>query len=129
MEFCQHGIPSTRNSVDMEFRQHEFCRHEIPSTRNSAYVFFTSVYSVCFAMLFIFIPTLIEFHTRKYKEFCGISRILRVRLYNMYEFEYFNCKVVRIKSKLSGLSEVESANFFLSLLITNPLISPTESVR
>jgi hypothetical protein len=47
----------------------------------------------------------------------------------MYEFEYFKCKFVRIDSKISGLAEVESASFFLSPLITNPLISPTESVR
>ncbi len=79
-------------------------------------------------MLFIFIPTLTEFHIQKYLEFCGISQILRVRLYNMYEFEYFKCKVVRMKSKISRLSEVESANFFLSPPITNPPISPTESV-
>ncbi len=30
----------------------------------------------------------------------------------MYEFEYFKCKFVRIKSKISGFSEVESAIFF-----------------
>jgi hypothetical protein len=47
----------------------------------------------------------------------------------MYEFEYFKCKFVRIKSKISGLAEVESAGFFLSLLIANLLISHTESVR
>jgi hypothetical protein len=47
----------------------------------------------------------------------------------MYEFEYFKCKFVRIESKISELAEVESANFFLSPLIANPLISPTESGR
>jgi hypothetical protein len=50
----------------------------------------------------------------------------------MYEFEYFKffkCKFVWIESKISGLAEVESASFFLSPLIPNPLISPTESVR
>ncbi len=45
----------------------------------------------------------------------------------MYEFEYFKCKFVRIESKISGLAEVESASFFLSLLIANPLISPTQN--
>ncbi len=45
----------------------------------------------------------------------------------MYEFEYFKCKFVRIESKISELAEVESASFFLSPLIANPLISPTES--
>ncbi len=47
----------------------------------------------------------------------------------MNEFEYFKCKFVRIESKISKLVEVESASFFLSLLIVNPLIYPTESVR
>jgi hypothetical protein len=65
---CRHGIPSTRNSVDMEFR-----RHGILSTRNSAY-FFTSLYSVCYVMLFIFVPTLTEFLIQKYTEFRGIPR-------------------------------------------------------
>jgi hypothetical protein len=45
----------------------------------------------------------------------------------MYEFEYFKCKFVRIESKISGLAEVESTSFFLSPLIANLLISPTES--
>jgi hypothetical protein len=44
----------------------------------------------------------------------------------MYEFEYFKCHFLRIESKISILAEVESACFFLSLLIANPLISPTE---
>jgi hypothetical protein len=54
----RQGIfPSTQNSpIDTEFSR----RHGIPSTRNSAY-FFTSIYSVCYAMLFIFFPTLTEF--------------------------------------------------------------------
>jgi hypothetical protein len=43
----------------------------------------------------------------------------------MYEFYYFKCKFVRIESKISGLAEVESASFFLSPLIANPLIPPT----
>jgi hypothetical protein len=47
----------------------------------------------------------------------------------MYEFEYFKCKFVRIESKISRLAEVESAIFFLSPLIANPLIAPTESGR
>ncbi len=47
----------------------------------------------------------------------------------MYEFEYFKCKFVMIESKISGLAEVESASFFLSPLIANPIISPTESGR
>jgi hypothetical protein len=41
---------------------------------------------------------------------------LRASLYNtytVYEFEYFKCNYVRIKSKISGLAEVESASFFL----------------
>jgi hypothetical protein len=42
----------------------------------------------------------------------------------MYEFEYFKCKFVRIEFKISGLAEVESASYFLSPLIANPLISP-----
>jgi hypothetical protein len=45
----------------------------------------------------------------------------------MYEFEYFMCKYVKIESKISGLADVESAIFFLSPLIANLLISPTES--
>jgi hypothetical protein len=45
----------------------------------------------------------------------------------MYEFEYFKCKLVRIKPKISGLMEVESASFFLSPQIANRLISPKES--
>ncbi len=45
----------------------------------------------------------------------------------MYEFESCKCKFVRIESKIIGLAEVESARFFLSQLIANPLISPTES--
>jgi hypothetical protein len=47
--------------------------------------------------------------------------------YRMYEFEYFKCKFVKIESKIRGLAEVESASVFLSPLIANPLISPTES--
>ncbi len=47
----------------------------------------------------------------------------------MYEFEYFKCKFIRIKSKICGLAEDESAIFFLSPLIANPLISPAESDR
>ncbi len=47
----------------------------------------------------------------------------------MFEFEYFKCKFVRIEYKISELTEVESASFFLSPLIANPLISPTESGR
>jgi hypothetical protein len=47
----------------------------------------------------------------------------------MYDFESFKCKFVRIESKLIVLVEVESASFFLSPLIANPLISPTESGR
>jgi hypothetical protein len=35
----------------------------------------------------------------------------------MYEFEYFKCKFVIIESKISGLAEVESADFFLSPLL------------
>ncbi len=34
-------------------------------------------------------------------------------LYNLYEFEYFMCKYVRIKYKIGGLAEVEYASFFL----------------
>jgi hypothetical protein len=45
----------------------------------------------------------------------------------MYEFEYFKCKFIMIESKISGLAEVASASFFLSPLIADPLISPTES--
>jgi hypothetical protein len=70
-----HGIPLTWNSADTEFR-----RHRIPSTQNSvdteSYIFFfTSVNLVCYAMLFIFVPTLTEFRIQKYTEFCGIPRI------------------------------------------------------
>jgi hypothetical protein len=46
-------------------------------------------------------------------EFRGISRIFRANQYNIYEFKYFKCKFVRIKSKISGLVEVESTSFFL----------------
>jgi hypothetical protein len=45
----------------------------------------------------------------------------------MYEFEYFQCKFVRIEFKISGFAEVESASYFLRPLIANPIISPTES--
>jgi hypothetical protein len=48
-------------------------------------------------------------------EFQGISQIFRASLYNMYEFEYFKSKYVRITTKISGLAEVESASFFLVL--------------
>ncbi len=68
-------------------------------------------------------------NTRNAVEFRGISRILRASLYNMYEFEYFKCKFVRIKYKISGLVEVESSSFFLSPLIGNTLISPAESTH
>ncbi len=47
----------------------------------------------------------------------------------MYEFEYFKCKFVGIESKISGLAKVKSTSFFLSPLIANPLVSPTESVH
>jgi hypothetical protein len=47
----------------------------------------------------------------------------------MYEFEYFKCKSVWIESKIRELAKVESAIFFLSPLIANPLISPRESGR
>ncbi len=47
----------------------------------------------------------------------------------MYESKYYKCKFERIESEVSWLAEVESASFFLSPLITNPLISPTESGR
>jgi hypothetical protein len=53
-----------------------------------------------------------QFRIQKYTEFRGISRILRASLHNMYEFEYFKCKFVRIEYKISGLAEVESASFF-----------------
>jgi hypothetical protein len=46
----------------------------------------------------------------------------------MYEFEYFKCKFVRIEFKISGLAD-ESSSYFLSPLIANLLISPTESGR
>ncbi len=59
-------------------------------------------------------------------EFCGISRILRDSLYKMYEFEYFKYKFVRIKSKISELAELESANFphRISPLIRKFFLSP-----
>ncbi len=81
-EFCRHGIPSTRDSVDTGFRRHGipstrdsvdrgFCQHRIPSTQNSVdtefRIFFTSVYSVCYDMLFYR-----EFRNKKYKERRGI---------------------------------------------------------
>ncbi len=47
----------------------------------------------------------------------------------MYDFESFKCKFVRIESKIIGLAEVEYPSFFLSPLIANPLIPPTESGR
>ncbi len=65
MEFPRrHRIPLTRNSIDTKFR-----RHRIPSTRNSAKLILTSVYSVCYAMLFIFVLTQTEFRLQKYTEF------------------------------------------------------------
>jgi hypothetical protein len=45
----------------------------------------------------------------------------------MYEFEYFKSKLVRIESKVNSLAEVESSSLFLSPVIANLLISPTES--
>ncbi len=42
----------------------------------------------------------------------------------MYEFEYFQCKFVKIESKISRLAEVETASFFLRPLIANLLFSP-----
>jgi hypothetical protein len=92
-EFCRHGIPLTRNSIDKEFLRHEF-----PLKRNSVdtefhlhgilHIFFTSIYSVCYAMLFIFISTqtefcIPEFRIQNYMEFRGILRILRASLYNI----------------------------------------------
>jgi hypothetical protein len=76
----------------------EFRWHEIPSTRNS--------------------PVDTEFRIQKCTEFREIpgsfadfrSQSLR---YCMNEFEYFKWKYVRIKSKIIGLAEVESASFFL----------------
>ncbi len=38
-------------------------------------------------------------------------------------------RVVCASFKISGLAEVESTSYFLSPLIANPLISPTESGR
>jgi hypothetical protein len=65
-----HGIPSTRNSVDMKFRQ-----HGIPLTRNSIDTEFR-------------IQKNTEFHeiTGTFMELRGISRISRASLYYMYEF-------------------------------------------
>jgi hypothetical protein len=100
-EFRRHRIPSTRNSVDTEFRW-----HGIPP------IFFLLPYIQYAILCYLFLPNS-----------DGISRILRASLYNMYEFEYFMFKFVRIKSKISGLPEVKSASFFLILLIANPLIS------
>jgi hypothetical protein len=45
------------------------------------------------------------------------------------QFEYLNCKYIRIKSKISGLAEVKSASLFLSPLIANPLIFPDRICR
>jgi hypothetical protein len=62
-------------------------------------------------MLLIFFPTDgIQWNSA---EFHGISRIFKASQYNMYKFEYFKCKLVRIKSKISRLAKVESASFFL----------------
>jgi hypothetical protein len=108
----RHGIPSTRNSVDAEFRRHEISP-----------IFLLPC--IQYAMLCYLFSSQLWLN---YVEFCEISRILRASLYNMYEFEYFQCKFVRIKSKICGTAEVESASFFLSPLIAHPLISHTESV-
>jgi hypothetical protein len=47
----------------------------------------------------------------------------------MYESEHFKFKFVRIESKISGLSEVESASFFLSSIITNLWKQARQEVR
>ncbi len=97
-EFCQHGIPSTRNSVTTEFRQHgipstrnsvnmEFHQHLIPSTRNFAdtefrIIFYFRIFGMlCYAIYFV--PTLTEFRIQKKRnsvEFHGIPRILKASL-------------------------------------------------
>jgi hypothetical protein len=99
--------------VSMEFR-----RHGIPSTQNSA--FFLLPY-IQYAMLYyLFHPNSDGILYIKlcgipwnFAEFCGILRILRANLYNMYEFECFKCKFVMKKSKISRLVEVEPASFFI----------------
>jgi hypothetical protein len=122
-EFRRHGIPATWNSVDTEFCRMEFCRHGIPSTRNSSRhgilpIFYFLIFSMlCYAIYFRPNSDGIPYtkNTRNSVEFHRFSRILRASLYNMYEFEYFKCKFVRIKSKISRLAEVESVSFFLVL--------------
>jgi hypothetical protein len=89
-------------------------------------IFFLLPY-IQYAMLCYAIGNSVYKNTRNSVEFRGILRILRASLYNMYEFEYFKCKFVRIEYKISKLVEVESASFFLSPLIANPLLSPAES--
>jgi hypothetical protein len=94
----QHGIPLlTRNSpVDTEFPH----QHGIPLlTQNSAdtefcIYFFTSVYSVCYAMLFIFRPN---------SDGIPYSKIRSI-LWNSVEFCGFQEPVSTICMKLSILS-------------------------
>jgi hypothetical protein len=50
-------------------------------------------------------------------------------IYNKPVCMNLSIQFVRTESKISGLAEVDSASFFLSLQFTNPLISPTESGR
>ncbi len=75
-------------------------------------------------MLFIFVPALMEFH--------GIPRIsvdFKSQSTICMNLSIYSVKFVRIKSKITGLAEVESASFFLVCQSTNfPLrISPVIS--
>jgi hypothetical protein len=140
-EFRWHEISSTWNSIDTKFRRHKISstwdssvdteflrRHGIPLSTQKSPLTQKSPVDIEFPRRHGIPPSTrhspvdTEFHQhrifriQKYTEFRGIprfSRILRASLYNMYEFEYFKCKYVRITSKISGLAEVESASFFL----------------
>ncbi len=70
-EFRRHGIPSTRNSVDTEFR-----RHGIPSTLNSVD---TELHRYGIPSTWNSVDT--EFRIQKYAEFRGITQILLASLY------------------------------------------------
>jgi hypothetical protein len=73
-EFRRHEIPLTRNSVDTEFPR----RHGILSTRNSIDTefrkfSFTSVHSVCYAIVFIFVLTQTKFRMQNTRNLSILS--------------------------------------------------------
>jgi hypothetical protein len=115
-----HGIsPSTRNSpLDTDgippltwnspltwssSLNKELLRHGIPPN-----FFYFHIFSMlCYAIYFLPNSDGIPWNSAEFRGF------LRASQYIMFEFEYFQCKFVRIKSRISGLAEVKSASFFL----------------